>query len=391
MSIDTEPGELSSLLHRLYAGITDPTRAGEFFAACCKRVGAQTGAVAVCELPTRRWRYIDFYPGNPEGSQHYQEQYATHDPVVPALLAHPPRRFYTLRELVSEEQIRANPYFTEWHAQFGLEELCAARIPMADQYSLHVTFLRVRGAPPFGRRELDLLDLLLPHMEQAMALHNQVDRLTVLADMAQEYLAQSGTGIVLLTEDGRVTFVNRVAERTLTDPVFSQGGTGEIRLADPALQGRLEGLVNSCITLARRPGVMPGGVMSAPRTGAPPIGIMVLPYRNHTGLRTGLATASRAVLVIYDPLHPRLEPPAILRELYGLTDSEVQVCWRLVNGESVEEIAAAQAVSRETVRSQLKRVFTKTGTSRQAELVRLLLIGPALWAHIPSIMKMMPD
>ena len=81
---------------------------------------------------------------------------------------------------------------------------------------------------------------------------------------------------------------------------------------------------------------------------------------------------------------PRLDPPAILRQLYRLSASEVQVCWRLANGETLEEIATSLNIGKETVRSQLKRIFVKTGTSRQSELVRLVLVGPALWATVPS-------
>jgi DNA-binding CsgD family transcriptional regulator len=58
------------------------------------------------------------------------------------------------------------------------------------------------------------------------------------------------------------------------------------------------------------------------------------------------------------------------------------VCWRLGNGDSVEQIADELGVSRETVRSQLKRVFAKTGTHRQAELLRLVLAGPVSWLPI---------
>jgi len=45
--------------------------------------------------------------------------------------------------------------------------------------------------------------------------------------------------------------------------------------------------------------------------------------------------------------------------------------------ESLEDIARRHKRSLEAVRSQLKRVFRKTATSRQTELVRLVLSGPA--------------
>ena len=37
--------------------------------------------------------------------------------------------------------------------------------------------------------------------------------------------------------------------------------------------------------------------------------------------------------------------------------------------------------SLESVRSQLKRIYRKTGTTRQSELVKLVLVGPAALVH----------
>ncbi len=99
---------------------------------------------------------------------------------------------------------------------------------------------------------------------------------------------------------------------------------------------------------------------------------------------TAIGQGNSAMVLLYDPGRSRMEPPGILRELYRLSDAEARLSWRLANGETLEEIATAEGSSRETVRSQLKRIFAKTGTSRQAELVRLILIGPALWAQVPA-------
>jgi DNA-binding CsgD family transcriptional regulator len=47
----------------------------------------------------------------------------------------------------------------------------------------------------------------------------------------------------------------------------------------------------------------------------------------------------------------------------------------LSEGRSLEQVAAARGVTMNTVRSQLKQVFSKTDTKRQGELVRLVLTG----------------
>ncbi len=60
---------------------------------------------------------------------------------------------------------------------------------------------------------------------------------------------------------------------------------------------------------------------------------------------------------------------------FGLTRREAAVAREIALGHSVEEAAAALRVGRETIRTHLKALYAKTGTSSQAGLVRVLLIA----------------
>jgi DNA-binding CsgD family transcriptional regulator len=65
----------------------------------------------------------------------------------------------------------------------------------------------------------------------------------------------------------------------------------------------------------------------------------------------------------------------VLEQLYSLTRAEAELVRMLSEGRSLEQVAAARGVTMNTVRSQLKQVFSKTDTKRQGELVRLVLTG----------------
>jgi DNA-binding CsgD family transcriptional regulator len=58
---------------------------------------------------------------------------------------------------------------------------------------------------------------------------------------------------------------------------------------------------------------------------------------------------------------------------FGLTYREAQIVDHLVAGGSVADYAARQGLSEQTVRSQLKSIFAKTGVSRQAALIGLAI------------------
>jgi len=67
-----------------------------------------------------------------------------------------------------------------------------------------------------------------------------------------------------------------------------------------------------------------------------------------------------------------------LMELFGLTSAEARLAVALVQDHRLEDIAAGSSVRMPTIRTQLRATLAKTGTHRQAELVRLLLTLPTV-------------
>ncbi len=81
------------------------------------------------------------------------------------------------------------------------------------------------------------------------------------------------------------------------------------------------------------------------------------------------------VIFLCDPKQTGVADVEILQETYGLTRSEAVVASMIVDGHSIEDIADELGVETSTARSHLKRVFNKTETHRQSDLVRLLMQG----------------
>jgi DNA-binding CsgD family transcriptional regulator len=103
-----------------------------------------------------------------------------------------------------------------------------------------------------------------------------------------------------------------------------------------------------------------------------PYRVLVMNVPNSGALPLGIAQPAAAVLVVDGESGPEPDP-AILRELFSLTPAEARVTGRLVLGRSVEEIAQELGTSIETVRSQVRSILSKTSTTRQGEMISLVL------------------
>jgi DNA-binding CsgD family transcriptional regulator len=117
-----------------------------------------------------------------------------------------------------------------------------------------------------------------------------------------------------------------------------------------------------------------GATLDLPRSaGKRPLHVVVVPTPpNVQSLRADRAAVS---LFITDPERRVRLDVRELRESFDLTPAEARLAEFLVQGLDVAAISLTLGVSVHTTRSQLKQVFSKTATSRQSELIALLMKG----------------
>ena len=82
-------------------------------------------------------------------------------------------------------------------------------------------------------------------------------------------------------------------------------------------------------------------------------------------------------LVFSDPARKNITNADAIAHALSLTPSEARIVCGLAEGANVEDAAKMAGVSLSTARTYIKNVFSKTGVSRQAELVRLALLSVA--------------
>ncbi|WP_422696088.1 helix-turn-helix transcriptional regulator, partial [Cupriavidus necator] len=78
------------------------------------------------------------------------------------------------------------------------------------------------------------------------------------------------------------------------------------------------------------------------------------------------------LVAIHEPGTAPMTLPAVLRDLYGLTPAETRLALQLSSGIGLPEACELIGIRRETGRTQLKAIFTKTATGTQAQLAHLL-------------------
>jgi DNA-binding CsgD family transcriptional regulator len=106
--------------------------------------------------------------------------------------------------------------------------------------------------------------------------------------------------------------------------------------------------------------------------GDAPLVAHALPLTSGARRETGNAYMAAAALFVHKAPLEAPPPPEVIAKTYGLTPTELRVLLAVVEVGGVAGVSEALGVSDNTVKTHLKRLFAKTGATRQADLVKLI-------------------
>jgi DNA-binding CsgD family transcriptional regulator/PAS domain-containing protein len=238
-----------------------------------------------------------------------------------------------------------------------------------------VVTLSFRGARERGacaEHELENCRTLLPHLMLALEIRDRLERAEREVALARGLNRTLSIPIIVLDARGGVLEANAAAREKL------RAGDG-IRLRPRGLLWLREPAgaeLARWIFTSGRPAKTADGLVRVPRALGPPISILVTPLPE--SVTSWMAGDPRWLLVVFDP-DRRVRPSAeLLARDLGISASEAQVAALLAAGHSLRAVASRLGKSPHTVRAQVKSIFRRTGIGGQSELIRRVLLGPAI-------------
>jgi DNA-binding CsgD family transcriptional regulator len=222
---------------------------------------------------------------------------------------------------------------------------------------------RMIDQEPFGAAEIAHLAELSRCLAGAAELARAFGFARIEA--ALEAFEASGSPAVIVDRLGEAVRVNPSAERLLgTDlQIVKRRVASSSRNATAVLDRALHALI-----WASQGGAFHPPVVLPRRQGRP---ILAYPTRL-PAIASGAFWPGQACIVFVDLDARRTTLAGDLTAAFRLTPAEARLAVRLLAEESLEAAAAKLGVSIETARNQLKSVYEKTDTHRQAQLVALL-------------------
>jgi DNA-binding CsgD family transcriptional regulator len=277
------------------------------------------------------------------------------------------RHFLTDLDGFTLDELESEPFYRDFLRPRGLG-WCAAtvfRLRFGNIVALSIEKAYEKG--PVDRKAVDMLDTLRPHLERAATLSISAGRrhARIIVSLLQTF----GIPAAVLTHNAQSLAAN---QSFLNDtPDVRIGADDRLTFSDVEAQASL---------------VKALAAIDDPPPGTARRRMVISGTQNDRSSVAHLARLDQATRDIFSEAHAILmmtpttnqltpDPSSLMRQ-YDLTRTEARITNLLVQGHTVRAIARMQGVEDNTIRMQLKSVFSKTGVHRQAQLVSFMTQKP---------------
>ena len=233
--------------------------------------------------------------------------------------------------------------------------------------SMHAS--RDDRASQYQKREISLLQLLSPHVCRALAISDALDIRALRSEMLERTLDALAAGVFLTAGDGRVVYMNAAAERQIRSGNSVRIVNNRLSPTDGAARAALAKAIEhaGCDDMSDI-----AQSLAIPDSGGAGYVATFLPVARGQRRDVVAPFAASCAVFMQDPVQAPLMPGEAFARLHGLTGAELRVLLALAQGLGGKEAADMLGISEPTVRTHLQRIFSKTDTSRQTELLQLL-------------------
>lgn len=277
----------------------------------------------------------------------------------------------------SRSQLNAMPFFADFLQPWGTFDSLNTWVRRGTNGSPWVVLALHFGlehCPP-QEEERRRFSMVIPHIRRACGTEERLDRALQAVTDLHDALEGVKEAVMLLNREGRVVRSNRAAASVLKrEPGLYMDAGEKLRLRNTRNADLFAAALFRCQSpesLLQVVDAAPTAQIQVEREGRAPLVLTVQPLPSGRRLRESAV----AVVFIHGAEEVSLEAILSLRDVYGLTLAETRLVCGLVNGVSLKQLASQHHISYETARTHLRRVFSKTGTNRQAVLVKLAQSG----------------
>ena len=309
-------------------------------------------------------------------AQKYDSYYGAIDPRTEFVRQHSVGEVFLCERHFDLGFVSRSEFYQDFLLPEGLRFCMGTCIRLPDQTDFALGQLRSADRGSFSPESQQIFKRLIGHLSQSLLAY---ERLTYVPATSDGIADAISWGTLHLDRLGRFMGCNRLADALLVAADLIKIKSGALAFYHSETQLHYSRAFARCVSAKRAETF----VAESSCPGTRRFTMTLLPAPNHAEKSSRLADASQIdeghYIGILAPLDKRRIPSVDqLMDIFDFAPAEARLARSLASGDSVSEYAAAHSVAMSTVRTQLRAILRKTGTERQAQVVRLLNNIPAI-------------
>jgi DNA-binding CsgD family transcriptional regulator len=363
---------LPSLIGDIYDAALDPSRWPAVLLKARDFIGGS--AATLFSKDARNKSGMVFYNGgdvDPRYTKLYFEKYVKFDPSSSAHVLAEIDQPISTADFMPHKEFRETRFYQEWAQPQGLVDFVTA---VLDKSVMSASLFGVFRKEEHGPVDDDTrwrMRQIVPHIRRAVLIGRVIELKTAEASTFADTLDGLSAGMFLVDATGRIVHANASGHAMLTEGAVLRVAGGRFVPTDAEAARSLNGIFAEAGAGDAAVGIKGIAVPLVTESGEQ-YAVHVLPLTSGVRRKAGASFAAVAAVFVRKASIEAPSMPEIIAKRYALTPTELRVLVAIVEIGGVPETAETLGIGEATVKTHLHRVFSKTGTSRQADLVKLV-------------------
>ena len=366
-----ETQRLSTVIGDIYDAALDPTQWPRVLELSASFVGGTASALFLKDSVRKTHNTLHTWGYDPDYIRIYIEKYGQFDPFATAQFFFDIEEPMSVADIMPHRAHRKSLFYREWvQPQHWIDAIAVTLERSATTYAAF-SVIRHENDGIVDDEVRRRMRLIVPHVRRAVLISKIVDLHKVEAAAFADTLDGLATAIFFADTDGRIVHANAAGHAMLAEHTVVGASGGKLVAADTAADHTLHDVLMNAESGDAAIGTAGFSVSLLSRDGERYVA-HVLPLTSGTRRTAGIAYSAVAAVFIRKATIEFPHPLEIIASTFKLTPAEMRVLMTVVQLGGVPEVAPVLGVSEATVKTHLQRIFAKTKTRRQADLVKLV-------------------
>jgi DNA-binding CsgD family transcriptional regulator len=366
-----EAEEVSQLIGDVYDASLDPRAWPQVLEKTCHYVHGVASVLLSQDSVQRSAEYHFSWGDDPEFTRSYQDTYVKLSPLLlPMVLSVKTGEVTANSDVLPIEQFVETRFYKEWAQPQGYLDSVWATLDKSTTSYAALAVARHERDGLVDEATRRRMRLVAPHFRRAVTIGKVIEAHKVEAATLADTLDGLAAGMFLVDAFGRIEHANARGHAILADAKILRGFGGRLSATDLQADKTLSDVFAAADTGDAAVGAR-GIAVPLARDGERWVA-HVLPLTSGARRQAGITYAAVAAVFVRQAALDLPSPLETLSDLYALTPAELRVLMAIVEIGGVPEVAPVLGISETTVKTHLSRLFEKTGTKRQADLVKLV-------------------